>query len=270
MRPMKRIPPGRLRGVLLVILLPAGCGMDLQHFNPGEDLSDGQAETIQEDSLVDVRTDPAGDEAPPDPVEIPPTCGDGTVQDGEECDDGNGDESDGCTSACLFSCHLQADCSDDDECTEDVCLVGGTGRVCANEVRSGFPCEDGNPCTGGDQCNAEGECVGLFEVECNDFNDCTVDRCDPAAGGCVFESLPIWFRDEDGDGYGYEYDAVCAASQPDGYIAGGGDCCDKDGDVSPAQDGFFTRPYTCGDSSVTSFDYNCDGAEEPRWGSHGY
>jgi cysteine-rich repeat protein len=35
---------------------------------------------------------------------IPPYCGDGIKQDNEECDDGNGDNTDACTSACKATC----------------------------------------------------------------------------------------------------------------------------------------------------------------------
>jgi hypothetical protein len=46
----------------------------------------------------------------------------------------------------------------------------------------GTGCEDGDACTVGDVCSG-GVCVGA-PLSCNDGNECTDDRCDPA-GGCV-------------------------------------------------------------------------------------
>ena len=42
-------------------------------------------------------------------------CGNGNVDEGsrEECDDGNTDDTDGCTSLCEYSCHADADCQSD-------------------------------------------------------------------------------------------------------------------------------------------------------------
>lgn len=45
----------------------------------------------------------------------------------------------------------------------------------------------------------------------------------------------------------------------DGVTPAGGDCCDDNDQVNPAQDGWFAVPYYCTDES---WDYNCDGEEE--------
>jgi len=75
------------------------------------------------------------------------------------------------------------DCSDGNECTEDlcdpvdgscdnpaemdgtVCDFGGVGGVCMSGV-----CEDAMLCDG---------------IDCDDGNDCTIDDCDPVDGSCV-------------------------------------------------------------------------------------
>jgi len=47
----------------------------------------------------------------------PPGCGNGVVDDGEDCDDGrNGDDEDGCTDVCQYTCDADGDCEDGDVC----------------------------------------------------------------------------------------------------------------------------------------------------------
>jgi cysteine-rich repeat protein len=61
---------------------------------------------------------------------VEPVCGNGVVESGEACDDGNADEFDGCTTGCAV------------------------GPTCGNKIiESGEECEDGNR-TPGDGCSA--------------------------------------------------------------------------------------------------------------------
>jgi len=55
--------------------------------------------------------------------------------------------------------------------------------------------------------------------------------------------------DQDGDGY-LSNSSVC----------GGNDCCDTDSSVHPGQTGWFTQQSHC-----KTFDYNCDGKDEPAY-----
>ncbi|HVU50695.1 MAG TPA: hypothetical protein VHL80_08400, partial [Polyangia bacterium] len=69
-----------------------------------------------------------------------------------------------------------------------------------------------------------------------------------------------YYLDEDGDGYGAVPLSDCDGSPPPfGYVAVGGDCCDVDASVHPGQLASFTAASACG-----SFDYDCDGVEQPR------
>jgi len=70
-------------------------------------------------------------------------------------------------------------CDDGDACTDDACEEG-TGCV---TVDNSGACDDGDPCTVNTTCSA-GECGGGNEELCDDFNQCTIDLCDPDAG-CV-------------------------------------------------------------------------------------
>lgn len=80
-------------------------------------------------------------------------CGNGVVDAGEDCDDGNVLRGDCCSSLCMFE-------------------------------PSGSVCSDGDPCTQDDRCNTSGGCLGGAPSDCNDGNACTDDWCDPAVG-CV-------------------------------------------------------------------------------------
>ncbi len=66
-------------------------------------------------------------------MEEPAICGNGVVEAGEDCDDGNTTAGDCCSPTCLFEA-------------------------------SGVLCDDGSPCTTGDACQA-GACVGLAAPE---------------------------------------------------------------------------------------------------------
>ena len=48
----------------------------------------------------------------------------------------------------------------------------------------GAPCDDANCCTTGDVCS--GEVCGGLPIECNDYNPCTDEHCDPATCTCVY------------------------------------------------------------------------------------
>jgi cysteine-rich repeat protein len=125
-------------------------------------------------------------------------CGNGALDPGERCDDGNQASGDCCSATCDFeaagaacqgdgnactpdtcngagTCVHGAPCDDGNSCTDDLCTAG----YCSNTVRTG-PCDDGNACTSGDTCES-GVCAGAG-VSCDDGNSCTTDACDPATG----------------------------------------------------------------------------------------
>ena len=138
-------------------------------------------------------------------------CGNGAVVSGEECDDGNDDDGDGCDSACdeepgwecagtkptvctdidecadmLDNCSEFADCIDADGTFSCACLDGYTG--------DGVTCTDVDECTDElDDCSVNAQCDntgGSFTCTCNegyegDGVDCgDVDECAEDTDDC--------------------------------------------------------------------------------------
>jgi ELWxxDGT repeat protein/cysteine-rich repeat protein len=106
------------------------------------------------------------------------TCGNGVVDPGEECDDGNGDNTDDCTTTCHFNVcgdgfvHAGVeDCDDgntaDGDCCSSTCTFEANGASCP---------DDGDPCSA-DTCDGAGTCTHTTPI-----NAGTV--CRPAAGPC--------------------------------------------------------------------------------------
>ena len=103
---------------------------------------------------------------------VEPFCGDGTVDAGEQCDDGNQDAGDGCDAACQFE------------------------QTCGNGLVEGLEtCDDGN-LDGGDGCSAQctlepGCGNGQLDAgeQCDDGNLNDGDTCDAACQ--LEEATPI-------------------------------------------------------------------------------
>lgn len=132
-------------------------------------------------------------------------CGNATLDEGEQCDDGNVLEEDCCSPQCRFesvACDDGSSCTDDDVCQAGTCM-GST-----------ISCDDANPCTD-DSCHPDTGCASVDNsIACDDANLCTVgdvcisgscgpgeplscepfEECDPGAGCAVIEqpgcSLP--------------------------------------------------------------------------------
>ena len=115
------------------------------------------------------------------------SCGDQKVDPGEDCDDGDTDDTDGCTQSCQFGCASDGDCSDGAPCNgSEVCEEVADGRRC----NSGTPAADGSACEDG-TCLA-GQCKPLScgngalddAEQCDDGDDQALDGCDAA---CRYE-----------------------------------------------------------------------------------
>jgi hypothetical protein len=163
-----------------------------------------------------------------------------------------------------------AESKDASECISRTLADG----VCCDQACDGT-------CYSCDQDGRKGTCSPLNAVEdANAASACVVPRlcflrgaapvCKLADGAacsvnaeCLSGSCLTTYPDADHDGYGDETVTVrrCETSPQAGFITRGGDCCDQDGDSSPATLTYRTFRNRCG-----SYDWNCDGGEEPRVG----
>jgi cysteine-rich repeat protein len=86
-------------------------------------------------------------------------CGDGIITSPtEQCDDGNTDNGDCCSSTCQFE-------------------------------SEGSPCTDNDACTAPDGCDGAGSCNPGPPITCDDSNPCTQDSCN-SLSGCVYDTAP--------------------------------------------------------------------------------
>lgn len=119
------------------------------------------------------------------------TCGDGFVREGiEECDDGNDADDDACPTTCLaavcgdgFVHGGMEECDDGNDSDEDDCLSSCKAPVCGNGVKEGAEeCDDGNS-------NTTDDCTSLCKrPACGDgFVHSETEQCDdgdPSGGPC--------------------------------------------------------------------------------------
>ncbi|MCP5468392.1 MAG: thrombospondin type 3 repeat-containing protein [Deltaproteobacteria bacterium] len=128
-------------------------------------------------------------------------CGNNVLEGnlGEECDDGNNTNGDGCNEDCKIECANDIDCDDGDPCTDDVC--SDENFQCEHSPNTGNACDDNDACTEGDTCQ-EGECVGPPKDTDSDGTPDCEDNCpddpektEPGICGCGQSDA-----DSDGDG----------------------------------------------------------------------
>lgn len=220
-------------------------------------------------------------------------CPDGTVDAGEDCDDDNTTDGDGCDADCTFSCVDDSTCQNSTACDgSEVC------DLASHTCTGGAPpvCDDGDPCTA-DACDPALGCVapsvladadmdGYFGVtascggdDCADTNPAinpgVVEGCgttmDMNCDGRV-EAMPTWYADCDRDGYarsGAQTTLSCTmpTGGPSGCssgtwisrapTSGATDCVDTNSSARPGQSLWFSTP-----ASGSSYDYNCNGSTE--------
>ena len=134
------------------------------------------------------------------------SCGNGTVEQGEACDDGNTDNADACTNACetarcgdaVTRVDLSANndaaeqCDDGNDVDHDACRTNCRAAVCGDGVvrmdlsegEAGFEaCDDGNTdntdgCTNACQSGLDSDGDGVIDREDNCPEDANTDQVD--------------------------------------------------------------------------------------------
>jgi cysteine-rich repeat protein len=140
-------------------------------------------------------------------------CGNGLVESGEQCDDGNASNGDCCSSSCQYEA-AASPCDDGNGCTLtdgcqagtcvgsnpvvctaiEPCHVAGscnvvTGVCSSPNSADGTACEDGAFCTTSDSCTG-GICLPGPANDCADADACTADSCDEGMDVCEHAETP--------------------------------------------------------------------------------
>ena len=173
-----------------------------------------------------------------DPVVV---CGNGVVEAGETCDDGNTAAGDCCSPTCTYDAPGTACTSDGNVCTNDVCNGAG---ACLHPNNTAS-CDDGLFCNGADTCSG-GTCMHTGNP-CAGGPDCAAtcneaaDNCfDPAGTGCT----------SDGN--------VCTNDQCNGTGA-----CAHPNNTAPCDDGLFCNGTdTCSAGACTHTGNPCAGGPD--------
>ncbi len=157
-------------------------------------------------------------------------CGDGAVDPGEECDDGNDTDDDSCTNSCTLTSCGDGTVNNVEECDDGNTADGdGCSATCQNELcGDGIPqaanneeCDDGNT-TGGDGCDADCRNEAGVEMVCGNGIVQVGEECDTvneAEDTCETGSSCV--------SAGEENECTCRA-----YEGGGDDSGDDNGDGS--------------------------------------
>src|SRR5581483_4978999 len=178
-------------------------------------------------------------------------CGNGIIDPGEQCDDGNTVGGDCCSATCTNE-PAGSGCPDDGNvCTDEVC----DGSGACTHPPNGFLCDDGQFCTVGDVCSG-GSCHGTPRDCSSAANQCNFGVCDENANACVPSPRPNGTPCNDGS----------ACTSPDTCTAGtcGGASLCGDGVVQAGcevcDDGTGNGNDACCSATCTRVDSDGDGA----------
>ena len=164
---------------------------------------DGDGDPTTGDGDGDPTTgDGDGDEPPP------AECGNGVVEDGEECDDGNDVDSDECTTACTAAAcgdgivwEGMEECDDGNDVDTDECTLACVAATCGD----GIVWEGMEECDDGNDIDTDDCVAGCVAATCGDgiiwegnetCEDGNVDPGDGCSDMCVTE--PYFVCDENG------------------------------------------------------------------------
>ena len=208
----------------------------------------------------------------PDRIVSEVVCGNGVLEAGESCDDGNSEDADSCLSTCVLavcgdgihqsiqlnpSMEAIEECDDGNSDDTDGCVANcRTARCGDGFVQSGVEeCEDGN------DDNSDGCVAGCLTARCGDgFVQADVEACDDAntthADACDSNCVVTGGSNYDDDGDCFCERAPCLGGAELGCAElQGEDCNDAEPGIAP---GLPDRP------DVAQIDANCDGLDGDR------
>ncbi len=234
----------------------------------------------------------------------PQGCGDGVINGTEQCDDRNGDPTDGCRSDCMYSCQGDMDCEGMTRCdalarTPFSCRqVSGDGGVTGQrcEAQPVENCDDALACTT-DLCRiagcehavidadgdgrSPGNCADTYNagMDCDDSNPARFpgnpEVCDGIDNDCNAAvddntSTQNFYLDADGDGFGASGSTAIVSCMPPTDPPGNAQYVTNERDcydLDPQVRPNQNNFFNSPNSRAGSlrFDYNCDGLPERQY-----
>ena len=275
-------------GMVGVAAALGGCNAD------GDESAAGSASTTAEDTTLGTTSTPTtgdtpasgstGDETTAAPTTDgstgqPAICGDGIVDAGEACDDGNAMDGDGCSNMCTVDVCGDGTVQDGESCDDgnqadgDGCSSACVAEVCGDGAKQpAEECDDGNQADGdgcSSTCTLEACGDGILQggEECDDGNAADGDGCSPMCTLEVCGDGVMQGEEQCDDGNVDDSDACTSACSPaacgDNFVYAGVEECD-DGNMT-ADDGCSntcTLP-TCADDvkNAAETDVDCGGPD---------
>ncbi len=169
---------------------------------------------------------------------------------------------------CKEACTSESDCLATHFCDT-------ASNTCKAKLANGASCEGvgGNACASGhcaDGVCCNDACTGYAGAKC----DVPGSKGQCTCSACPGKTCKLYFRDEDGDGYGDKFGTVAngravpgceSGPAPAGFVDNDTDCFDGPPppnsvaqDVHPGQTDYFKDPYVAPITGALSWDYNCN------------
>ncbi len=206
---------------------------------------------------------------------VTPQCGNGMVEGGEECDDGNQVNTDACTNACLNKrCgdgYVQSgeQCDDGNQNQNDACKNNCTNNVCGDQIVNPDTeeCDDGNTvnndgCTNLCKSPVCGDGIKQTGEQCDDGNQVNTDACTNACENARCGDGITGPGEQCDDGNQANNDTctnACQNARCGDTIVGPGEQCDDGNQVNADGCSNACQLPACGDGIVQSGEQCDDG-----------